>query len=109
MPKYIASQTLSEVTWNATLLEPDIVEAIERLKAEPGRDLIKCGTSRVDDTLLRAGLVDEIRLWVMPVVVGSGQRLFEDVDTSSLQLTLTEVHKLANDSAILTYTPNYGT
>ncbi len=109
MPKYVASQTPREVTWNATLLGPDIVSAIKRLKAEPGKDLIKYGTSRVDDTLLRAGLVDEIRVWVMPVVVGTGQRLFEDIDTSSLQLTLTDVHKLTNGSAILTYTPRYRT
>jgi dihydrofolate reductase len=109
MPKYVASRTLSEVTWNATLLGPDIVGAIERLKAEPGKDLIKYGTSRVDDTLLRAGLVDEVRVWVMPVVVGAGQRLFEDIDTSGLKLTLTDVRKLGNGSVILTYTPSYGT
>jgi hypothetical protein len=45
----------------------------------------------------------------MPVVVGSGQRLFEGVDTSSLELTLTDVSKLANSSVILTYTPSYRT
>jgi dihydrofolate reductase len=106
MPKYVASRTLSEVTWNnATLLGPDIVGAIERLKAEPGKDLIKYGTSRVDDTLLQAGLVDELRVWVMPVVVGNGQRLFEDVEASSLKLTLTDVHKLGNGSVVLTYVP----
>ena len=109
MPKYVASRTLSEVTWNATLLGPDIVGAIEQLKAQPGKDLIKYGTSRVDDTLLRAGLIDELRLWVMPAVVGTGQRLFEDVDTSSLELTLTDVRKLGNGSVILTYTPGYAT
>jgi dihydrofolate reductase len=106
MPKYVASRSLSETTWNATLLGSDIVGDIERLKAQPGNDLIKYGTSRLDDTLLRAGLVDEIRLWIMPVVVGSGQRLFEDVDTSSLKLELTDVRRLANDSAILTYVPS---
>ena len=109
IPKHVASQTLTEVTWNATLLGPDIVGAIERLKAEPGKNLIKYGTSRIDDTLLRAGLVDEIRVWVMPVVVGTGQRLFEGIDTSSLHLTLTNVHRLVNGSVILTYTPNYRT
>ena len=103
MPKYVASRSLSEVTWNATLLGSDVVGAIERLKAEPGKDLIKYGTSRLDATLLGANLVDELRLWVMPVVVGSGQRLFEGVDPSSLQLTLTDVRKLASGSAILTY------
>jgi dihydrofolate reductase len=109
MPKYVASKTLSEVTWNATLLGPDLVGAIEQLKAQPGKDLIKYGTSRVDDTLLRAGLIDELRLWVMPAVVGTGQRLFEDVDTSSLELTLTDARKLTNGSVILTYRPGYTT
>jgi len=106
MPKYVASETLSDLTWNATLLGPDIVGAIERLKAQPGKDLIKYGTSRLDDTLLRAQLVDELRLWVMPVVAGAGQRLFEGVNTSSLHLTLSDVHKLANGSVILTYIPS---
>jgi dihydrofolate reductase len=106
IPKYVASRTLSQVTWNATLLGPDIAHAIEQLKAQPGKDLFKMGTSRVDDILLRARLVDELRLWVMPVVVGSGQRLFEHVDTSSLKLELTEVRKLDNSSVILTYTPS---
>jgi dihydrofolate reductase len=106
MPKHVASRSLAEVTWNATLLGPDVIGAIERLKAQPGKDLIKYGTSRLDGTLLPAHLVDELRLWIMPVVVGSGQRLFEDVNTSSLDLTLTDVRKLANGSGILTYVPN---
>jgi dihydrofolate reductase len=91
MPKHVASRSLDEVTWNATLLGPDVVGAIERLKAQPGKDLIKYGVSRLDDTLLRARLVDELRVWIRPVVAGSGQRLFEDVDTSSLHLKLTDV------------------
>jgi dihydrofolate reductase len=106
MPKYVASRSLTEVTWNATLLGPDVVKAIRDLKAQPGKDLIKYGNSRLDATLLGARLIDELRLWIMPVVVGSGQRLFEDVDTSSLKLTLTDVGKLANSSVILTYTPS---
>jgi dihydrofolate reductase len=105
MRKYVASRSLAEVSWNATLLGPDPVGALERLKAEPGLDLIKYGTSRLDDTLLRAGLVDEIRLWVMPVVVGTGRRLFEGVDVSSIELTLTDAQRLDNGSAILTYVP----
>jgi dihydrofolate reductase len=106
MPKYVASRCLDEVTWNATLLGPDIVSAIQDLKAQPGKDLIKYGNSRLDATLLRARLVDELRLWIMPVVVGSGQRIFDTVDTSSLRLSLTDVSKLRNGSAVLTYVPN---
>jgi dihydrofolate reductase len=106
MPKYVASRLLTEATWNATLLGPDAVAAIEQLKAQPGKDLIKYGTSRLDAALFRAHLVDELRLWVMPVVVGTGQRLFEDVDPSSLNLKLTDVRKLDNGSAILSYIPS---
>ena len=106
MPKYVASQSLTEVTWNAALLGPDVVDAIEQLKGQPGKDLIKYGTSRFDATLLRVHLIDELRLWIMPVVVGTGQRLFEDIDTSSLHLQLADVRKLANDSVILTYLPS---
>jgi dihydrofolate reductase len=106
MPKYVASRSLADVSWNGTLLGPDVVGAIERLKAQPGKDLIKYGTSRLDATLLGAHLVDELRLWVMPVVVGSGRHLFQDVDSSLPELTLTDVRRLANNSAILTYVPS---
>jgi dihydrofolate reductase len=105
MPKYVASRSLDDVTWNSTLLGPDIVTAIQDLKAQPGKDLIKYGTSRLDATLLGAGLVDELRVWIMPVVVGSGQRIFEDVEPSSLSLNLTDVRKLRNGSVVLTYIP----
>lgn len=105
MPKYVASRSLTEVTWNAALLGPDIVNAIEQLKAQPGKNLIKYGTSRLDATLLGAGLIDEIRLWIMPVVVGAGQRIFEDIDPAAATLDLTDVHRFANGSVILTYTP----
>ena len=107
MPKHVASRTLSEPAWNATLLGPDLVGAIEQLKAQPGKDLIKWGLSRLDDTLLRAALIDELQVWFMPVVVGAGQRLFEDVDTSSVAFTLTHVREFTNGSVIHTYTPSY--
>jgi dihydrofolate reductase len=105
MPKYVASRSLDDVTWNATLLGPDIVTAIQDLKARPGKDLIKYGTSRLDATLFGAHLVDELRVWIMPVVVGSGQRIFEAVEPSSLRLNLTDVRRLRNGSAVLTYEP----
>jgi dihydrofolate reductase len=106
MPKYVASRSLTEVTWNATLLGPDIVGAIQELKAQPGKDLIKYGNSRLDATLLRAQLIDELRLWIMPVVVGSGQRIFEDIESASLSPTLTNVDRLRNGSVVLTYLPS---
>jgi dihydrofolate reductase len=105
MPKYVASRSLTELRWNATLLGPDIVGAIEQLKAQPGKDLVKYGTSRLDATLLAAHLIDELRLWIVPVVVGTGQRLFEGIDASSLQLNLADIRKLDGGSVILTYLP----
>ncbi len=105
MPKYVASRSLTEITWNATLLGPDPSSAIARLKDQPGKDLIKYGTSRFDDRLVRDRLVDEFRFWIRPVVASAGQRLFEDVDTSKLHLTLTDEKRLENGSVILTYAP----
>jgi dihydrofolate reductase len=105
MPKYVASRSLDHLTWNASLLGPDIVTAIQELKTQPGKDLIKYGTSRLDATLFGAGLVDELRVWIMPVIVGSGQHLFEDLEASSLKLTLADVEKLRNNSVVLTYRP----
>ena len=105
MPKYVASRSLTETTWNGTLLGPDPSSAIARLKDQPGKDLIKYGTSRFDDTLARDRLVDEFRFWIRPVVAGAGQRLFEDVDTSGFHLGLTDEKRLENGSVILTYVP----
>ena len=103
MPKYVASRALTETAPNVTLLGPDAADAIAGLKEQPGKDLIKYGTSRLDDLLLRGHLLDELHLWYMPVVVGAGRRLFEDVDTSSLALLLTDERRLGNGSVILSY------
>jgi dihydrofolate reductase len=105
MPKYVASRSLTQTAWNATLLGPDPSSAIARLKDQPGKDLIKYGTSRFDGTLVRDHLIDEFHFWIMPVVVGAGQRLFEDVDTSGLDLRLTGQRQLTNGSVILAYAP----
>jgi dihydrofolate reductase len=105
MPKYVASRSLTQTAWNATLLGPDPSGAIARLKDQPGQDLIKYGTSRLDDMLVRDRLIDEFHFWIMPVVVGAGQRLFQYVDVSGLALTLTGHRRLENGSVILSYAP----
>src|SRR5690242_7188422 len=84
MPKYVASRSLTETTWNATLLGPDAPAAIAKLKTQPGKDLIKYGTTRFDAALVQHHLIDEFRFRYMPVVAGSGQRLLEHVDTAAL-------------------------
>ncbi|WP_329089206.1 dihydrofolate reductase family protein [Actinomadura citrea] len=105
MPKYVPSRSLAETTWNATLLGPDPSSAIAKLKSRPGKDLIKYGTTRFDATLIQDGLIDEFRFWYMPVVASSGQWLFEQVDTTGLDLRLTDEKRLQNGSVILTYVP----
>jgi len=105
MPKFVASTTLAKTTWNATLLEGDVVEAITRLKQQPGKDLIKYGTGKLDRTLVEHGLIDEIQLWIMPVIVGQGQRLYEGINPSSLKLTLESQKTFGNGAVLLTYRP----
>jgi dihydrofolate reductase len=100
------TRPITSLGWNATPLGGNVTSERARLKTRSGKDLIKYGTSRLDATLLRAGLVDEIRLWIMPVVIGSGQRIFEDIDPTVARLELTDIHRFANGSVILTYTPH---
>jgi dihydrofolate reductase len=77
--KYVASRTLDRVDWsNSTLLEGDAVEAVARLKEEDGPELQVPGSWNLIQTLLAADLVDEFRLMIFPLVLGSGKRLFDD-------------------------------
>lgn len=76
--KYVASRTLKSLEWNnSSLLGDDIVSAITALKAQPGPDLQIIGSSNLIQTLQAAALIDEYNLWIYPVVLGGGKRLFE--------------------------------
>ena len=86
MPMYVASRTLTEATWNATIIAGDVVEAVAELKRRPGENLLKYGTGEFSRTLLDAGLIDELHLWVFPVVAGKGDRLLEGMDLTHLEL-----------------------
>ena len=86
MPKYVASRTLTEATWNATIIAGDVVEAVAELKRRPGENLLKYGTGEFSRTLLDAGLIDELHLWVFPVVAGKGDRLLDGMDLTHLKL-----------------------
>ena len=86
LPKHVASRTLQETEWNATVIEGDIAERVAALKRQPGADLLKFGTGELDRTLLEHGLIDELHLWVFPVIAGAGQRLLEGIDTTHLEL-----------------------
>ena len=91
MPKHVASRTLTETTWNASIIEGDVAEGVAALKEQPGGDLLKFGTGELDRALLEHGLVDEFHFWVFPVLAGGGQRLIEGIDTTHLRLLDTSV------------------
>jgi dihydrofolate reductase len=86
IPKHVASRTLSETTWNASVIDGDVAEGVAALKAQDGGDLLKYGTGELDRTLMEHGLVDEFHFWVFPVLAGGGQRLIEGIDTTHLRL-----------------------
>jgi dihydrofolate reductase len=80
-PKYVASNTLTDLTWNNShLLDGDLEKHVRRLKEQPGQDLLVFGSGRLVRTLIQLNLVDQLRLQVHPVVVGRGERLFGETD-----------------------------
>jgi dihydrofolate reductase len=84
--KYVPTSTLSEPTWNATFLTGDVVETVTRLKAGE-ENLLIYGSGRLSETLRSAGLIDEYRLLVCPVILGEGRRLFTDSTPSEFTVT----------------------
>jgi dihydrofolate reductase len=104
IPKYVASTTLGETTWNATVIDGDVADYVAELKKQPGGNIVKYGTGPLDATLMDHGLIDEFHLLVTPVAVGRGQHLFEDI-SSAPQLNLADVTRFSNGVVILVYTP----
>jgi dihydrofolate reductase len=85
LPKYVVSQTISEGGWQPTTVLQ--LDGVEELKAREGRELQIHGSARLGSSLVRAGLVDVVRLVVAPTVIGAGRRLFEhSAETAGLKL-----------------------
>ncbi len=86
--KYVVSGTLEEVNWNnSTLVTGDVVQAIRNLKEQKGPEIQVHGSGNLIQTLLKYDLIDELRLWIFPVTIGKGKRLFgEGTQPASLRL-----------------------
>ena len=76
-PKYVLSRSIERLTWNnSRVIEGDVVAELQKLREQPGRTLQTWGSADLLQTLLRNDLIDEYRLFIFPVVLGSGKRLF---------------------------------
>jgi dihydrofolate reductase len=82
--KYVVSATLTDPQWqNSEILSGDPVDAVRELKSQPGKDIVLTGSISLGHTLIEAGLVDEFRLFVYPVIQGRGRRLYPTEKKSS--------------------------
>ncbi len=103
MPKYVVSSTLEEAKWNnTTILSGDVAEEVAQLKDEVDGVILIAGSAQLVQTLIEHDLVDELRLMVFPVVLGSGKRLFGKT-TEKKPLKLTGSTTVGDGIVILTY------
>jgi dihydrofolate reductase len=105
LPKYVVSTTLEELEWNASLIKGPLAEEISKLKQQPGQDVLIFGSGDLVHQLTQQDLIDEYRLMVFPVVVGSGKRLFREGSGKKV-LRLVETRTLGSGVVLLTYQPD---
>jgi dihydrofolate reductase len=105
MPKYVVSTTLKDADWaNTTVISSDVVERIRELKAEQGQDIVQYGFGSVSTLLMKNGLLDELRLWIHPLFVGTGSTddlLFPQGPPTQFELVDSAI--LKSSMVILTY------
>ena len=100
--KYVVSATLQDPAWeHTTVLRGTLIDEISALKSKPGRDIVTTGSMTLVSDLIAAGLVDEYRLFMYPVVLGHGRRLF--VDTGVVELRLVESRSFRSGIVLLRY------
>lgn len=89
--KYVFSSTLEKADWkNSIVVKGDVVTEVKKLKHQAGGDLATYGHGLLSQTLLKAGLLDELRVSIFPVIVGRGKLLFRDDESTTLKLIATE-------------------
>jgi dihydrofolate reductase len=105
-PKFVASKTLEEpLEWNnSTLIGDNVAEDISKLKGQPGKDISITGSPTLVWSLLQDDLIDELRLMIHPIVVGSGKRLFEE-GSDQKALRLVDSKTFSTGVLYLTYQP----
>ena len=103
MPKFVVSSTLEEAEWNnSTVLKGDVVEEVSKLRQRLDGDIVVHGSAQLVQMLLEHDLVDELRLMIFPVVLGTGKRLFGDTSDKK-RLRLTDSRTVGDGIAILIY------
>ena len=104
MPKHVASTTLRDPGWNATVLEGDVPAAVAELKRQDGGPILVAGSGTLVHTLLTHGLVDELRLMVYPVTIGSGLSVFPETP-NRMAFTLTDLTRYESGVLLQVYRP----
>jgi dihydrofolate reductase len=105
MKKYVFTSTMERANWNNTeIVKGDVVDTVAALKAQQGQDIVLYGHGGVGQALLEDGLLDELKLWVHPVVVGRGTLLFRPGEQTDL--TLAGADTTSTGVVILTYHPS---
>jgi dihydrofolate reductase len=106
MKKYVVSTTLERAPWKeSTIIRGNVVEAITKLKQQPGKDIIIDGSATLVQSLIGTDLIDEYRFLVLPFIVGRGRRFFPD-GTPQTKLRLVESKMLSFEALALTYQPD---
>jgi dihydrofolate reductase len=104
MPKFVVSTTQEEGEWNnSRVIKDNIAEEVAKLKQQPGQGILIYGSGELAQTLMQHDLIDEYRLLVYPVVLGSGKRLFRDGSKATLKLV--ETKTFSSGVVLLRYQP----
>lgn len=105
LPKYVVSTTLHKLDWhNSTPITGDVAEEAAKLKRQSGNELQIHGSGELVRTLMGHNLIDEYRLWICPVVLGKGKRLF-DTSSTPTALKLIDVNSVSTGAALHVYRP----